>query len=365
MAEEETERAAVTETRTETEPKRSPREAMPSIVIRAELVGFKGQSKQQFWENYRAHLTYIYGAGTPVPADVDQFDSKVRNAFAANLQDRFLSFLQEAYPPGTTDSATETKRRRARQAVRFSVADVWYGSIDIMTVLEHFDQIIDAFSISVDLVTAILSLNAPGALNAALGHEGVEWQVTVPVVDIGNPSSPPPPQQPTDVPSKGLAGLLARLTNPAFAWKLLNALYIVPIAIALFVFISTYREMKDRISAYDTDLLKVKTDEIARASARSDNFDKQHELSLQRQENILKEGTDSIRAVLTDEIKRASARAEYFDQQQAVLLQRYESLSRENTEIIKTLIQKSDACCKPCCDCKNAKDRCQKSSDSK
>jgi hypothetical protein len=102
----------------------------------------------------------------------------------------------------------------------------------------------------------------------------------------------------------------------------------------------------------------VQTDEIERVGVRSDRFDQQHALLLQRQENILKESTDSIRALLTDEIKRAGARSEYFDQQQVLLLQRYENLSRESTEIVKALIQKSDGCCKPSgCGCKGGKDR--------
>jgi hypothetical protein len=351
----------------ETESGRSQKEAMSFIIIRARPNFGDSSNRVEFWEQYRGFISRLY-PDRRLPEAPDYFEDRIRSAFPDQLGYRFRSFLSEAYPLGAADPETITKRRRAFEAVRFSVEDIWYGSIDIKTAIEHLDQIIDAFGMTVDMVTAILSVNAPGALNSALGFEGLEWAITFPVVDI---RSPPP--RPAGVESEGARGLLSRFSGPAFAWKLLNALWILPIVVALFVLITTYQEMNRRISSYDKDLLKVQTDEIARVGARSDRFDEQHALMLQRQENILKESTDSIRSILADEVKRAGVRADYLDQQQVLLLQRYENLSKENSEIIKALIQKPDSCCKPCsCGCRGEKDRskdtegkCQNSADSK
>jgi hypothetical protein len=65
---------------------------------------------------------------------------------------------------------------------------------------------------------------------------------------------------------------------------------------------------------------RVFTDEVNRVAARSDRFDEQHALLLRRHENVLKDMTEAIRAVLADEIKRVAARSDYFDQQQTLLL---------------------------------------------
>lgn len=243
------------------------------------------------------------------------------------------------------------------------------GSITAQStsIIENLDKIIDAFGLTVETIIAILNANAPSALNEALGANLV-WAVTIQPIDIqNNPAQPVPPQGiPTATAADPAAAntIIARLQQELRDWKRLNALWIVPIAVTLFVLWTAYREMNRITELHEANIEKVLSDEIARAAARSDRFDEQHTTMLQRQETALKESADAIRAVLVDEIKHAASRSDYFDQQQVLLLQRYENLSKDSSEAIKALVQKTDACCKPA-DCDKLKDRCQKAKDSK
>ena len=115
-------------------------------------------------------------------------------------------------------------------------------------------------------------------------------------------------------------------------------------------------ELRDKVQS------EAIANEIARANALYERFEKKHELLLEGQANILRRSADAIRTILEDQIKRTAARSDYFDQQHVALLKRYENLSTESYDTIKTLIQKPDSCCD--CNCK-PKDRCQKSANSK
>jgi hypothetical protein len=317
-----------------------------TFIIRAQASSVRGHNADAFWNDFHSYI----GPRDQQPS-IDRLEDQVRRGFASSLQGRFERFLG-SYPSANYEP--EVKRRIAREMIKFSVSHIGYGSIDITTVIEHLDGVVDAFGLTLDTVTAILSANAPGALNDALGVN-LSWDVTVQPPNIqGPPQQATEPQAATE--RQRASGLFARFSGEAFMWKLLNALYIVPIIIALFVLISTYREMNERIASYDRDLLKVKTDEIARTAARSDRFDEQYVSLLQRHEAALKENADAIRGVLSDELKRVAARLDYFDQQQVLLLQRYENISKESYETIKALAQKPDS--------KPVKDSSQKSDDS-
>jgi hypothetical protein len=319
------------------------------------------EKRDQFWLSFQRYIERRAIQSLVPTHDPSEAEYQLRFRFPDTLRHRFESFLRTAYSVANKEAEPEDKRFRVLRSLKFYVGDIRYGSIEIQTIIEHLDQVIEVFGITAEIATAILSASAPGALNDALGIEGIGWNATVLDANIQTPT------RPAAVPAgQGATGLLGRLFNPAFAWKLLNALWILPIVVSLLVLIAAYREM-DRINgARDRAMSRVFTDEVNRVAARSDRFDEQHAALLQRHENVLKDTTEVIRTILADEVKRVAARSDYFDQQQSLLLRRYESLSKESTEVIKALLQKPDACCKSCdCDCKKPKDRCQKSGDSK
>jgi hypothetical protein len=325
-----------------------------TVVIRAKASVVLGSTRDAFWSGFRSarHVPDPFS-----PTD-EELEHRVKQLFPQHLQKRFETFLRKSYPPGTSDPATEAKRQSALAAVRFSVADITYGSIDIKTVIENLDQILDAFALTAAMVTTILSANAPGALSDAIAYEGIAWDVELSNVNI----QAPPPQQPAQ-PGSRMSRLFTAISSPLFLWQVLNALWILPIVVSLLVLIFAYREFNRITEARDTIRSNMISDEIGRADALYKRFDEKHAQLLQAQEKMLKESSDAIRAILSQEIERTAARSSFFDQQQGLLLQRYENLFKENSEIIKALIQKPDSCCVP--DCKKPKDRCQKSSDSK
>ncbi|WP_298872761.1 hypothetical protein [uncultured Bradyrhizobium sp.] len=346
------------------EPRRRRKGGMPYVIIRAMYYPYSsgppGETpKQEFWNNYMREISRdssISRDRTP-----DQLERQVKDIFPLRLAERFKDSLRQAYPASRAkDESTIRRRERALEGIKFSVGEIWYSSINIETLIDHADELIDAFGMTVDAFTAVLSSCAPGALYDVLGdNHRLSWQVEIPDRNL-------PDDAPDDEAKGPLGRWFGRFSSPTFVWRLLNALWILPILVSLTVLILAYREMNRITELHDADRAKLLSDEIARVAARSDRFDERQDRLLQRHENALKDTTEAIRTILSDEIKRVAARSDYFDQQQAVLLQRYENQSRETTEILKTLIQKSDACCKSCDgDSRKPKDRCRKSLDAK
>ncbi|MGY4174728.1 hypothetical protein ACVIHH_000019 [Bradyrhizobium sp. USDA 4518] len=305
-----------------------------SVTISLRPYGFEtGNTRSGFWSSYRdiAHHAHpqpgIAGQGLS-PAE---FEERIRESFPYELSNRFRKFL-ESYHSRSIAGRLSDRQVDAIRGMEMHVADISYGSIEIKTVIDNLDQIISAFGLSVDIVTAILMATSPEALNAVLGIPGMEWSVAISAMSIPgtapqpSPSSNNPSRTPASTSSTESPGPLSRFTSPTFVWKLLNALWVLPILVSLLVLTLAYREMNRITELHDADRSKVLAEEIARVAARSDHF----------------------------------------DQQQTILLQRYETLSRENTEVLKVLIQRSGGCCKSYdCDCKNGNDRGQKPADSK
>jgi hypothetical protein len=340
------------------------------LIPRSFVVHKKG--KEAFWQAYREFIDRPPPTPTrSLPSDwqtrkTEDFENLIRQKFPGALEERFKSALTQAYPPGTADPNLEARRRRALAALAFRLkGEISYGTIGIPTVAEHLDDIFDAFTLTVGVVTTILNWCAPGALNDALGIEEPQWGAESLVI----------PGRPVGQPQRGLRGLFASLRNQTFVYGLLNSLWFLPVAVALFlmyVMVLTYHEMNGRIDSYDKGLLEVRTDEIKRLSDRSARFDQQEASLLQRQQALLeqeasfrqalfKESSDWAKALLNEELQRAIERSDYFDKQRALLLQRYENMSKEEAETLRTLIQQS-SCCKPSnCDPKGEKSRPKKS----
>jgi hypothetical protein len=292
-------------------------------------------------------------------------EKAVRAAFPAFLAGSFKDFLR-AFPKSSDE--TNLKRHRVIDSLRFSVSSIGYGSLDILTVVENLDKVSEPFGIAFDAITAVLAASAPGALNLSLSHLyeqplRLPWEIEGEAVGDRGPSTPPQGTAP-EGPAAERRGFWALVSSNDFALRLVNALYIIPILTALYVFISANVEMNKRIASYDHDLLAVKTDEIARAAARTSLLDAQEKDRRERLETIYKENADAIRGILSDELKRAAARSDYFDQQQVLLLQRYENLSKDSSETIKALVQKSGSR-PPAGEDKPSKDAPPKSPDSK
>jgi hypothetical protein len=167
-----------------------PRKEVRSLVtISASPLSFPDRSeKKAFWKEYREYIHNI--VPEPRSESDDEFEQLIRDHFPKELEKGFRSFLSKARRAGTADPQIETKRRRALDALKFSVGNISYGTIDIETIIEHLDQIIDAFSLTVEIVTAVLTTSAPGALDAALGFDGPPWAIAIPVVSIPRPSIP-------------------------------------------------------------------------------------------------------------------------------------------------------------------------------
>jgi len=156
-----------------------------TFIIRAYAFQ-SGSNPDAFWNAVRGYIQL-----GDQELSIDFLEGQVRTNFPHFLHVQFNRFL-ESYPT-SANFETEIKRRLARETIKFSVSRIGYGSIDITTVIEHLDWVIDAFGLTLDTVTAILSANAPGALNNALGINNLNWGVTVHLPNIQGP-----PQQATE-----------------------------------------------------------------------------------------------------------------------------------------------------------------------
>ena len=324
------------------------------ITIRAEPIQFSrspvtGDMKEDFWRDYRQHIKNVLPNKS---SDVEALSSyaleqRIQSSFPDQLRKKFREVLRGTRP------SLDTKQQSALLAVEFRVERITYGSIEIKTIIENLDQIIVAFGLTADIVTTLLAVSGPDALNAALGFTGVAWDVDVSSANILAPANG----------SNNERGIGKYLTDPGVVWRVLNALWILPILVSLVVLVLAYREMVRITELRDNVHSGVIAKEIDRADALYERFEKKHESLLESEANILRRSADAIRTILEDQIKRTAARSDYFDQQHVALLRRYENISKESSETIKTLIQQPAGCCD--CNCKKPKDRCQKSASSK
>jgi hypothetical protein len=325
-----------------------------SVTIRAEPVQFPrsavtGDMKEDFWRDYRQHIKNVFPNKS---SDVEALpsytlDQRIRSNFADQLRRKFREVLRGTRP------SLNAKQESALLAVEFRVENVTYGSIEIKTIIENLDQIIVAFGLTADIVTTLLAASGPDALNAALGFSGVAWDVNVSAANIPAPGNGNNQEK----------GIGKYFTDPKVVWRVLNALWILPILVSLVVLVLAYREMVRITELRDKVHSEAIAHEIGRANALYERFEKKHELLLESEANIFRRSADAIRTILEDQIKRTAARSDYFDQQHVALLQRYENISKESSDTIKTLIQQPDSCCD--CNCKKPQDRCQKSANSK
>ena len=332
----------------------SRRDPAPSVTLRAEPAEFSksattGDAKENFWQDYRQHVKNVLPNRSPDIENLAAYilEERIRGSFPSKLREKFREALRKR-------SSLNAKQESALQAVEFRVERIAYGSIEVKTIIENLDQVIVAFGLTADIVTTLLAANAPDALNAALGYPGIAWNIDVLAANI--PAS-------ANGNSNLEKGIGKYLTDPTVVWRVLNALWILPIVVSLVVLILAYREMVRITELRDTVQSGVIANETARANALYERFERKHELLLESQSNILRGSADAIRTILEDQIKRTAARSDYFDQQHVALLQRYENLSNESRDVIKTLIQKPNSCCD--CDCTKPRDRCQKSANSK
>jgi hypothetical protein len=346
-------------------------EIAASVTIKLRLIGFEtGNTLTGFWSYFREIARYARREAEARDTSPEEFEQQIRDNFPYELKKRFQNFV-EGYHNQTYAGRLSDRQYNALRKMEISVAEISYGSIEIKTIIDNLDEVIRAFGLTVDIVTAALMLTSPDALNAVLDTPSLEWAAAIPAMSIPSSvpqptPSPNPSPMPTDTGNTQSPGALSRFSSPTFVWKLLNAMWVLPILVALTVLVLAYREMNRITELHDTDRSKLLADEIGRVAARSDRFSEQHALLLQRQENVLKETTETLKTILSDEVKRVAARSDYYDQQQVLLLQRYESLSKETSEIIKTLIQQPDSCCKACdCGCNKPKDPCQKANGTK
>jgi hypothetical protein len=225
-------------------------------------------AKERFWAAYRDEVRDRFPPGILAEVDKyrqseirkviettddDQLEIKIRKDFPGRLRQKLIQHLRLDY---SADDDKTVKILLGRLV--FTIERIGYSSIDIDLAIKNIDGIMKLFDITPSDIVDILGLYVPEAISDSLPVviDYSKWEAHVQNVSL------------KAVPETNKARPSLLGGDQQMFWKVINAMWVLPIALALGVALFTFKELNERLKNID----QIRAQEYANLVERTEQY---------------------------------------------------------------------------------------------